>query len=279
MNPSVPFVQRLREVLREPLLHFAAIGALLFGAEWLATRGGGEEPRRIVIDAALVHELAEDYEREVGHAPSEADLEARTQRWLEEEVLYREALAIGLDRDDPRIRRRLASKMAFVLERRRPVPKPTQEDLRDWFAEHAVDYGSPLRVDFTHVFVRGDDDAARLRAESLRKTLIDGAAPAGLGDSFSGGRRYRRRSLDDLERAFGESFTETLDEQTVGDWRIRSSRHGLHVVRVDAIHPPDEGDFEAQRLRVEQDWIDAKREVITREETAALLAGWEVVRP
>lgn len=276
MNSSNPR-PRLHSLLREPLVHFAAIGLTLFAVEALA--GRVEHPRRIVVESALVRELAEDFERQEGRAPSTSDIEAMIDRWIEEEVLYREALELRLDREDPRIRQRLASKMAFVLEQRRPVPKPTLSDLRTWFEEHAADYESPLRVDFTHVFVLGDDATARRRAEELRTMLQGGASPSGLGDTFSGGRRYRRRTLPDLERAFGEGFTDGLVDLGQEEWTIRESRHGVHVVHLDGIHAAEDGDFEAQRLRIEQDWIDAQRAAITREETASLLEGWEIVRP
>ena len=100
--------------------------------------------------------LTEHWKRTHPAAPSETELQALVEAWIDDEALYREGLARGLAENDPQIRERVVSQMAYVLQSRITVPAPTDDELRAWFGEHAERYARPERVDFTQVFVDGD---------------------------------------------------------------------------------------------------------------------------
>lgn len=266
-------------------MHFLLVGAALFGLDAL-TRGtpspsgaGVEEPRRVVVTRAIVDELAAAFRTEHGRAPSRAELDAAVAQWVDDEVLYREGRRRGLERDDPRTRARVASRMAFVLRAQSVIPEPTEGELRAWLAAHADRFAVPERIDFTHVFVGGDDAAARARANELLGALSAGASPARLGDTFSGGRHYRGRTVPDLSATFGETFAQGVRRQREGTWALHVSRFGQHVVRVERrTAASGTSDFASLRADVRHDWLEARRDRETRAAIAKVRARWEIVR-
>ncbi len=118
--------------LREPLVHFLVLGALLFGVFALVGRWTGERPDKIVITSGLIENLQLGFTRSTQHAPSAAELDAVIEDYIREEVLCREAIAKGLDRDDPVIRRRLREKMEFFTEDSAVSTPPTDEQLNQF---------------------------------------------------------------------------------------------------------------------------------------------------
>ncbi len=233
---------------------------------------------RIVVDARVRGALAEEFKRSRSREPTQAELGALIESWIAEELLYREGLARKLDRDDPIVRQRIANKMAFVLESQVVVREPKPGELRAWFDAHRERWNVPELVDFTHVFFEGDGEEAKRKAKEALEALERGAAPGTLGERFSGGRRYRRRKLDDLAKTFGESFASEIGKQAVGGWQLRQSRFGQHVVRVDGRTAAQAASFESVELDVQKDWEASER---AREQARAVeeLGGrWEVVR-
>ncbi len=287
---------RLRALLGEPLLHFLLVGAALMALyRWRHPASSATPPtlpahaavlpaqqpaaaRTIVVDDDIRGQLRDSFTRAQGRAPTDDELAGAVDRWVNDEILYREGLARGLDRDDPSVRSRVADKMAFVLRRQVIVPEPGDAELHAWFAAHPSHWGEPERIDFTQVFVDGRDAAAEQRASGLLAQLSAGADPGGLGDSFSGGRRYRGRKPADLARTFGAEFVDGLDSQPPGSWALRRSRFGLHLVRVDRHSAAHAVDFATVRLDVRKEWRDDRRARAVDAEVARLRSGWTVTR-
>ncbi len=214
-------------MLREPLLHFAVLGLALF-ALWGAV-GGGDDP--LIVSAATVQRLRTDAERRLGHPPDDAELQAVIDAHVDDELLYREGLALGLDRADPVVRRRVVQKMRFLHEDLRPIPEPTAADL----AALALDAAVPAQVAFEHVQLRVDGrDAAAVDAEvaDVLAQLAAGADPASLGEPSVLGRSFTARALPVIERDFGSGFAAALADAPVGRWVRADSPYGAHVVRV-----------------------------------------------
>lgn len=273
-------------------MHFLLIGAALFAIDrW---RDPPEEPRtavpapaaspvapaarQIVIDDAVRKNVAAAAELHLGRKPTAAELAAELERWIDEEMLFREAVARGLDRDDPVVHERVASRMSYVLEQQAIVPEPTEAELRTWFDAHHETWNVPDRIDFTHVFVAGSDAAARAKLDELEAALAVGAPPERLGDVFSGGRRYRGRRIEDLAQSFGAEFVDGLDQQPIGTWVKRTSRHGLHLVRVDQRAEGHSASFEQARLDVRKAWRDDRLRRALEAAIDRLRTQWEIVQ-
>lgn len=126
--------------LREPLVHFLALGALLFGATALLHRAPPEDPvaapERIVVSAGLRENFVLNFARNNGRAPTDAELAVAIEEYVREEVLCREARALGLDRDDPAVRRRLRQRMEFAAEDAAGAAAPTEAELAAFLREN-----------------------------------------------------------------------------------------------------------------------------------------------
>lgn len=267
----------VRKIAGEPLVHFVVVGALLFGLQAAVGSGDDEASRTIVVSEAVRQELADAFAHEHGRAPVEEELDVRIARWVADEVLYREGIARGLDHGDPGVRSRVAANMAFVLDARVQVPEPNDQQLRAFFDAHRDRWSEDELLDFTQVFVEGTDEAARARALEILERVRAGASPAGLGDTFPGGRRYRRRRVADLAGTFGDGFTAGLDAQPLGSWELRTSRFGLHLVRVDARSAASAAAFDEVRDQVREAWTDEARRAAVDRAVDALRARWEIV--
>ena len=285
-----------KAIAREPLVHFLVIGIMLFSFDaWRGTSERAASPPApappvapaaaasptptgpIVVDAEVVARVRVQAERRLGRAPTAAELDAEVTRWVDEEVLVREAIARGLERDDPVIHKRIADRMTFVLEQSLIVTEPTDAELRAWFDAHRDQWAQPERIDFTHVFVAGSDAAATARIGQLEAAIATGAAPERLGDLFAGGRRYRGRKLADLALAFGDEFVAGLGVQPVGIWQRRTSRHGLHLVRIDRVEAGQAADLVTARLDVRKSWFEDRRAAELAAAMQRLRARWEIV--
>lgn len=281
---------RLRALAREPLVHFLAVGAVLFGVDALrsgAEGSGDEAPRAafdvpqgpIVVDESVRASLVQTWSQTHAGAPSEAEMQDLVARWIDEEVLYREGLARGLAEHDAEVRRRVASQMAYVLRARIVVPDPTEAEVQAWFSAHEDRFAKPDRIDFTQVFVQGTDADAQARARELLAVLEGGADPAGLGDTFSGGRRFRGRRIEDLAVRFGSTFADGVAAQADGTWALHRSPEGLHLVRVDRRSTGSTPDLASVRDAVVHDWRSEQGERAFDRAVAELRARWEVASP
>ena len=164
--------------MREPLVHFAILGALLFALD-AVTLGDDEAPPvaaaeafavpsgPIVVDASVRAALVEKWSKTHPAPPDDAQLEQLVERWIDEEVLYREGLARSLADGDAVVRERIASQMAYVLQSRVVTPEPTEDELRATFEAQASASSQADRVDFTQVYFAGTDDAAQARAQEI----------------------------------------------------------------------------------------------------------------
>jgi len=141
----------MRRWLREPLLHFLILGALLFGLYgWL--RGGAQAtPAEIVVSRGQLQSLQAQFQRTRQRAPTPEELQGMVEGWVREEIFYREGVAMGLDRDDPVVRRRVAQKLEFVVDGAAPTP-PTSAELQAWLAVHADRYSIEARYTLHQIY-------------------------------------------------------------------------------------------------------------------------------
>jgi hypothetical protein len=263
---------------REPLLHFLLLGAGLLAVHRVLVPPA-DGAREIVVSAALRRGLSQDHLRRTGAPPTAAEEAALVRRYLEDEVLYREALALGLDRGDVIVRRRLVQKMRFLAEELDPPSAAGDADLQAWLDAHGERYDVPARTTLAHVFVDGarHGAAAAARAAALRARLRAGDDPARLGDPFLHGPAVAARTARELAAMFGPDFAARVAALPVGEWsEPLASSYGLHLVRVHARDAARRPALDEVRERVVRDWAEARRTEATRAAVARLLAAYAV---
>ena len=235
---------------REPLLHFVILGAVLFGADHLiATRS--DDPRVIVVDAAVDQQAIKVFKDARGRAPNADELYSLRKVWLDNEVLYREGLAMQLDKGDPAIRDRVIFKELSVIDASTKLPAFDDKTLRSWFERNRVKYDEPARFDFQEAVLSGDKSESAVRA--FVHSLNAGTTP----DAQAGLRVFNGRPHSNLVQSYGEEFAKALETLSAGEWRALTSREGLRVVRLEGTTPAKPANFDDLRGVIQQDWTDA----------------------
>jgi hypothetical protein len=260
----------MKKLLREPLLHFLVLGAVLFAFNaWRQkTRPMQAPARQIEVTAAVIGRLRSGYERQFSRAPNEAELREVVTAHIREEVLCREALALGLDRDDTIVRRRLAQKMEFLTDDIAGAVGAEDAAVREFFEKNVARYTKPGRVTFRHVFFstakRGP--ATEVAVGEALAALRKGANDDAFGDPFLHGYAFAEREQDDVIAAFGAEFAKQLAAQPLGVWRgpVESS-YGVHLVRVETRMEPRAAKFDEVRLMVTRDLNDERRRAANSE--------------
>jgi hypothetical protein len=253
---------RLPNWAREPLLHFAILGAVLFAADY-ALVGQAEDPHSIVIDAAVDAEAQRVFAEARGRQPNDEELYALRRVWLDNEVLYREGLALRLDDGDPAIRERVIFKALSVIDAGLTRPPIDDEQLRAWFEQHRARYDEPERYDFEEAVLNGGSGETDVHAFVAE---LNAGTP---GDAQAGLRVFKGRPHDNLLQSYGESFATELASAEPRVWRAVHSSEGLRAVRLLAVTAHKPASFEELRGVVFQDWTDA---VMAEQRSAAVAA-------
>lgn len=276
-----PWRRRLLAIGREPLLHFFVVGLLIFVAAqgWRARH----DAHRIVVTPERVAGLATKYRLQFGTPPTRPQLDTLIAGYVDEEVLYREGVAQGLDRDDEIVRRRVAQKAQF-LQQDLPPADPTQAQLRAFYQAHRADYASPPRYSFSHLYFspeHGGEAAARARAAAALARLNAGAAPDAVGaDAFPDLNSYAAMGAAETTRIFGASeFTQRLPGAPPGRWAgPYRSAYGWHLVRLEATIPAKVPAFEELRERLRADYFDDAHARAQARAMAQARARYTIVR-
>lgn len=270
-------------LVREPLIHFLLIGVSVFALQGLtAAPRDTASGNRIVIDAGDLGQLARLWERRWQRAPTPDEMRGLIAERVREEVFYREALALGLDRDDVVIRRHLAQKFAFLTDDLSAARGPDIPELAAWYAANQERYRTPARISFTQIYFSPDrrgaaaGPEARLILARLRAGE-PGLDPGVLGDGRLLDATYEDQTAQQVEALFGRAFAASLFPLEVGTWAgpIRSG-YGLHLVHVGKMTPgtvPPLGEIEE---RVRNDWAYEQRQRANEAVYRELLARYSV---
>lgn len=247
----------MRRLLREPLLHFFILGAVLFALYGWLHRGLGPA-EEIVVSPGQLRSLQAQFERVRQRPPSPEELQGLVEGWVREEVFYREGLAMGLDRDDPVVRRRIVQKMEFVADDL-ASPAPTQAELQAWLDAHPGDYLIERRYSLRQVYF----DPAR-HGDNLESSIAAARGVLGRGKPFSGDRTMLPSTLSatpafEVARTFGDEFENALRTLPVGAWQgpVRSG-FGLHLVELESRDDGRKAALDEVRAAVERDLMNSR---------------------
>lgn len=253
--------------LKEPLVLFILLGAALTLVYSVASGAfAADESKTVSMDASEIELLAANWERQWQRPPTEAELRGLVDARVREEVLYRAAQSMGLDRNDVVVRRRMVQKMELLSQDLATITDPPEADLRAFFEENREDYRVPPRVSFRHVYFNLDsrgmaaESDALAALEELRASDPDEADVSRLGDRFMLAYEYTLRTPIELQQAFGSRFAEAVSELEPGWHGPVPSGYGLHLVeitdRVESYLP----EFEQVRERVLVDYERVRRD-------------------
>jgi len=248
--------------LREPLLHFVALGGVLFAVDHVIV-GRADDPHTIVVGADVDREAIETFKAARGHDPDAEELAALRRVWLDNEVLYREGLALQVDKGDAAIRERVIFKALSVLDSNVKLPPADDNVLRKWFEAHRDKYDEPARYDFEEAVLSGDGSEAAVRAFAEE---LNGGTP---GDAKAGLRVFKGRPHSNLVQSYGPDLARALAASPPRQWQALRTREGWRAMRLDAISAPKPASYESLRGVVLHDWTDA---VAAEQRTAAVRA-------
>jgi hypothetical protein len=261
----------VQNLFREPLLYFLLAGAAIFALAEL-TDGPGDDYLIEVSDAERAR-ISDQWQAQMSRAPTDEELAGLIEQWLREEIYYREALRMGLDRNDIIIRRRLAQKLTFLTEDVIAGSTPSTEELRSYFEANAERYRIPERITFRHRYFSAErrpnareDAAAALTDEAVR------------GDPFMLQKAYALRSSREIADLFGVEFAEGLAQVAPGNWQgpIRSA-YGWHVVLVEQRAPGRLPSLEEVQKRAATDLSQERRSRANDEYYHSLRQRYEII--
>ena len=220
---------------KEPLLHFLIIGAVIFVVFSIVNKDEIDvSGNKIVVTAAEVERLSDNWSKKWDRPPTETELQGLVESYIEEEVYYREALALGLDKNDTILRRRLMQKMEFLSNDLAELNQPDESALNKYFLDNQEKYKLPARVSFTHIYFSLDKRGAKAfeDAKNLLSQLNDLSAPE-KGDSFMLQYDFNQETPFEVARLFGTGFAEQLFTLETNTWQGPiESGYGLHLVRI-----------------------------------------------
>jgi len=236
-------------LIREPLVHFVALGGLVFGVDHVI-RASRQDPSEIVIGPEVEKEARDIFRTAKGRDPSAAELQVLRERWVDNEVLYREGLALRLDQGDPTLRERVIFKALNVIESNVRVPDVKEPELQRWFEQHRDQYDVPARFDFSEAVPQDNSQGTLTRfADALNHDKQV--------DIQSSLRLFEHRPKNNIVDAFGAEFASALEAVPLQTWQVLPSKDGLRMVRVEKREPGEAVSFDSVRARVLLDWRDA----------------------
>lgn len=270
----------MNKILKEPLLHFIFLGALIYLASILLGDNTAQQQQIIVTEGKIRH-LATLYEKTWQRRPTKAELENVVQEYVLEQAAYYEGVNLGLDKNDIVIIRRVHQKLDFLAEEYTSRPEATDERLSDYWQDNAEKFRLEPKLSIRQIYLDPEKqgDAINLKVQNLLTELT--AQPeqniTHLGDRYLFKPFYKRQSLNELERLLGRDFAQISANLTVGKWHgpIRSS-FGVHLVYVEEKQNGILPELAQIRSKVLREWENSLRQRSIKEYYQALLKRYPV---
>jgi peptidyl-prolyl cis-trans isomerase C len=278
----------VKGLLREPLVHFLLIGLALFAVYAALQRGPGHKGTSYLIELTEddLRQLQIGFTAQWGRPPTKQEIAGLVKSKVREEILYREALALGLDKEDTIVKRRMAQKMEFLGEDVSNLREPRQEELRAWYEKNSQQFVLPSLVTFHHLYFSPDKRGAKARedaAQVLRKIAgkaEESPATAKLADRFMFQDYYADRSREQLANVFGTNFAHSVFELKSGSWQGPiESGYGWHLIWIDAARSGRTPAFEEVEPEVKTAWLADQKAIEWEKAYAKMRAKYDVVAP
>lgn len=262
-------------LLREPLVHFVVAGALVYAL--LAGRPPDLGERRVVVNEAVVGQLVDRWTQTYHRAPSPSELDGLIAEYVRDQVYYREALRLGLDKDDEVVVRRMRNKMVALATSTAEAANPSDAQLQAWLDRDPARYAPEPRFGFEQIYLGANDPAGRKAARASLTEIQRGADPQSFGKPVPIPTSYRDTPASEVSALMGDEFTAALRTLPLDRWSGPVvSGFGLHLVKVAERTAPAKPTLTQVRQRVENDWRSDALHRAEEEDYRRILAGYDV---
>ncbi len=278
----------LKRWLREPLVHFLLLGVALFGVYGYMQRGRGgvESSKQISLTLDELRQMDVYFESQWHRQPTPSEFQAMVEDKVREEILYREALAMGLDKDDTIVKRRMAQKMQFLAEDVATAHEPSTAELKVWFGKNSNKFALPSRYSFRHLYFSPDKRGKNAQGDAV-KTLAkiagqpeDSKLAVSLADQFMFQDYYGDRAPEALAKEFGPQFVVALEKLKPGSWQGPiESGYGWHLVYIDTVIPGRIPAFDEMEPDVKTAWLAEQKQQAWQKAYTEMRAKYSVLLP
>lgn len=275
----------MQKLLREPLLHFLLLGTVIFAAYSLLNPAVDSATSNLIrVTQGDIDRFKQIFQKQWQRLPTYEELQGIIRSHLKEEILYREALAMGLDKDDTIVRRRLAQKVEFLVSDVSVPQEVEVKELMAFYQDNTDRYTRPAKLSFRHIYFNPDRrgertlDEANATLQTLQATKAGIKVAEDLGDRFMFPAVYQHAFTDEITRDFGREFTDNLTSLTPGSWQgpVRSG-YGMHLVFIHEREAAAIIPFAEVRERVKNDYLYELRQRRNEEVLDKLKARYEIV--
>lgn len=270
-----------KSILKEPLLHFLLLALVIFASYGVLVPTGAVKPDGIVVTAAKIEQFATVFAKTWQRSPTADELKSLIDDYVKEEIYVREALALGLDKDDTMVRRRLRQKMEFMYSSSIDALVPTDAELEAYLKAHPAAFAVDPMMAFQQVFLnpkqhgdKAEQDAAAILA-ALKATPPADAAT--LSDVTFLPFELPLTGKPAIIQTFGQEFADALDKVAPDQWTGPiMSGYGLHIVLVSKREAARIPALAEVRDAVKREWTNAKRTELEATRFNALLKRYNV---
>jgi len=265
----------VKALAREPLLHFLLIGLALF-LLYGHVSPGDSDSRRIVVTQSQVDDMVRQYQSTWTRSPSPSEIRGLIDTYIHDEIVYREGLSMGLDKDDAVIKRRIRQKYELIAEEDERS-EPTDAELAAYLKAHPAEFLRPAIVSFDQLYF----DSAITGPEAVgvvKAALREGANPATLGQPSMLPRHVVNGEIDLVARELGDNFSKRVAVAPLGIWvGPLVSGIGVHLVRVSSRTQPALPPLSQIRAAVEREWESDRRYRSSLDDYRKARAGYDVI--
>ena len=248
----------MQQFIKEPLVHFLLIGLgifLVYG--WVSAEESYDN--KIIIDDSHLAHLVSIFELQWNRPPTEEELQNILEKYLQQEIFYREALKMNLDHNDEVVKRRLAQKMEFLSDDLSAlVDPPTDEKLQTYYQQNKDKYQVPYQYSFKQVvFTKDrhkDPQAAALEAlDQYGSGQVD--AMHDHGDRLSIRYQFDNFYEPQVEKELGGNLAVLLRDLPLYQWSGPvESGYGVHLIYLTEKQAPRFPEFQDIKDELARDY-------------------------
>jgi len=271
--------------IKEPVVQLVLLGGCIFaGYQYFQEEEAAVEEKQIHVESAQIQGMIMQWEKRWNRPPTRAEIDGLVQNYVREEVLYRQAVAMGLDKNDPITRRRTVQKLEFLTNDVAMAAEPSDAELEQFLAEHADEYRAPDRITFLQVFFNPDDrgestiDDAKGALAALVKAGEPDPETTDAGDRVMLKGYFDSVTPREVARQMGSGFAESLMELEPGSWHGPVlSGYGVHLVYVYEAEKGEPATLDSVREKVVTAWYDQKKETLHSDMLENLKKDYQIV--